>query len=155
MKNKKTAAPERPAPIGELSAEVELQVPFCDLDPLGVVWHGNYYKYFELARTELMRSIGFDIEEMRESGYLWPVAESSCRYISPLLYGMRVLCRASIEETENRLKVAYRITEKGSGRLLARGHTLQVAVKPGTWELCFVSPEPLLERVKAALKKRK
>ena len=51
-----------------LGAEVEIRVPFYDLDPLGVVWHGNYYKYFELARTEFMRSIGFDIKEMRHSG---------------------------------------------------------------------------------------
>ncbi|HAH31185.1 MAG TPA: 4-hydroxybenzoyl-CoA thioesterase [Elusimicrobia bacterium] len=145
----------QPASINDLSAEIEAQVPFCDLDPLGVVWHGNYYKYFELARTELMRSIGFDIEEMRNCGYVWPVAESSCRYISPLRYGMRVVCRAVIMETEHRLKIAYRITEKESGRLLAKGQTMQVAVKPGTWELCLASPEPLLNRVKAALKKRK
>ncbi|HBA61379.1 MAG TPA: 4-hydroxybenzoyl-CoA thioesterase [Elusimicrobia bacterium] len=142
------------APARELSAEIEAQVPFCDLDPLGVVWHGNYYKYFELARTELMRSIGFDVEEMRDSGYVWPVAESSCRYVSPLRYGMRVICRAVLLETEHRLKIAYRITEKDGGRLLAKGQTLQVAVKPGTWEMFFVSPEPLLARVRAALEKR-
>lgn len=155
MSDNTPAAAAGPGAMKELSAEIEAQVPFCDLDPLGVVWHGNYYKYFELARTELMRSIGFDVEEMRDSGYVWPVAESSCRYISPLRYGMRVICRAAIQETEHRLKIAYRITEKDGGRLLAKGHTMQVAVKPGSWEMCFVSPEPLLERVRAALENRK
>ena len=138
-----------------LSAEAEIQVPFHDLDPLGVVWHGNYYKYFEVARTELMRAIGFDVEQMKLSGYVWPVTESNCRYISPLRYGMRVLVRAGIRETEHRLKIGYQIKDKESGQLLAKGYTVQVAVKFGTWEMCFLTPAVLLENIKAAAGKTK
>lgn len=137
-------------PVPALSAEVEILVPFHDLDPLGVVWHGNYFKYFELARAEVMRGIGFDLEEMRLSGHVWPVVESHCRYITPLRYGMRVAVRAEIRETEHRLKIGYRITDKASGRALARGYTVQVAVKNGTWEMCFDTPAVLLGLIKTA-----
>lgn len=138
-----------------LSAEVEVCVPFYDLDPLGVVWHGNYFKYFELARTEVMRRLGFDLEQMDLAGYACPVVEADCRYISPLRYGMRVLVRAEIQETEHRLKIGYRITDKESGQKLARGYTVQVAVKKGTWELCFNTPAELLLLIKGAVKKQK
>jgi acyl-CoA thioester hydrolase len=148
MNKDKTGSPAEP-----LGAEVEIRVPFYDLDPLGVVWHGNYYKYFELARAEFMRSIGFDIDEMKGSGYVWPVTKSHCSYLSPLRYDMRVVVRAELMEEEHRLIVRYRITEKESGRVLAKGYTVQVAVNITTWEMSFITPEALLKRLQAARKK--
>ena len=57
-----TIGPERGPPPGARVAEVSFQVPFHDVDAMQVVWHGNYLKYFELARTEMERSmdLGFD-----------------------------------------------------------------------------------------------
>jgi acyl-CoA thioester hydrolase len=148
MNKDKTGSPAEP-----LGAEVEIRVPFYDLDPLGVVWHGNYYKYFELARAEFMRSIGFDIDEMKGSGYVWPVTKSHCSYLSPLRYDMSVVVRAELMEEEHRLIVRYRITEKENGRVLAKGYTVQVAVNITTWEMSFITPEVLLKRLQAARKK--
>ena len=56
-----------------LSAEVELEIPFQDVDPMQVAWHGNYFRYFEAARSMMLRSVDFDYEEMRATGYLWPI----------------------------------------------------------------------------------
>lgn len=138
-----------------LSAEVDILVPFHDLDPLGVVWHGHYFKYFELARTELMRGLGFDVEEMKLSGYAWPVVDAQCRYIAPLRYGMRAVVRAELLETAHRLKVGYEIRDKETGQRIVRGYTLQAAVKLGTWEMCFDTPQALLDQLKAAAKNKK
>ena len=63
----------------ELQATVEILVPFHDVDWMQVVWHGHYYKYFEVARTKLLQSIGYDVHEMKASGYSWPVVESNCK----------------------------------------------------------------------------
>jgi acyl-CoA thioester hydrolase len=136
-----------------LSAEVEMSVPFYDLDPLNIVWHGNYYKYFEAARAELMRSIGFDIEQMRQSGYAWPVSKSDCTYVSPLRYDMKIKVKAELEEEAHRLGLRYTITEKETGKILARGHTQQVAVHGDSWEMCLVTPDVLLQRLSDARKK--
>jgi acyl-CoA thioester hydrolase len=137
-----------------LSAEVDIRVPFYDLDPLGVVWHGNYYNYFELARAALMRNLGFDIEEMRRSGYVWPVVKSHCDYLSPLRYNSLAVVRAEVKEAEHRLVLHYRISDKETGKILAKGYTVQVAVKTDTWEMCFDTPSVLLDRVNDARKKR-
>ena len=58
-----------------LSEEVLIEIPFHDVDLMGVAWHGHYVKYLEIARTAMMRKIGLDFPELRDSGYLWPIVE--------------------------------------------------------------------------------
>jgi len=135
-------------PVDSLvSGEVEIQVPFHDLDPLEFVWHGNHVKYFEIARCALLDRIGFNIPQMKESGYAWPVIELFVRYAHPLRFGQIVRVRADLMECECRLKVAYLVSDARTGQRLARGHTVQVAVDAATGELCLRSPEVLLQKL--------
>lgn len=128
-------------------AEVQVEIPFHDVDVMGVVWHGHYAKYFEYARTELFRQIGYDYAEMKASGYAWPVIEFQLRYAQPMQYGQRILVRASIAEYETRLRIDYTIRDGDSGRRLTRGHTIQVALDTTTWEMCFASPDILYDKL--------
>lgn len=128
-------------------AAVEFAVPFHDLDPLGVVWHGNYAKYFELARGALLRSIDYDYPQMQESGYAWPVVDLHVRYPRPLRYQQEVRVSARIVEHENRLRIRYEIRDRAAGSRLTYGDTVQVAVKLPEFSLCLVSPPVLLEKL--------
>lgn len=130
-----------------LTAEVIVEVPFHDVDVMGVAWHGHYVKYFEAARGALLRTIDYDYPQMRESGYLWPVVECQLKYVGPARYGQQLRVRARLLEYENRLKIAYEIVDAVSGARLTRGHTTQVAVEAASGELQFVSPAALLERI--------
>ncbi len=136
---------------GVLPTEIELTVPFHDVDLVQVVWHGHYVKYFENARWALMERIGFGLEAMLASGFGWPVVELQARYLKHSSFGDRLRVRASLVEWENRLTVNYLVTNVGTGDRVARAMTVQVAVAMSTGELQFVSPEPLLERVRTAL----
>jgi acyl-CoA thioester hydrolase len=127
-----------------VSAEVDIQVPFHDLDPLEVVWHGHHVKYFEVARCALFDRIGYNFPQMKESGYVWPVIELFVRYAHPLRFGQIIRVRADLVEYEYRLKVAYLVSDGRTGQRLVRGHTVQVAVDAATGELCLRSPEVLL-----------
>jgi len=131
----------------ELKAEVEIQVPFHDVDGMHVVWHGHYYKYFEVARTKLLQSIDYDVHEMKASGYSWPIVETNCKYVRPMLYNQLIQVSAKIQEYENRLKIIYRISDAKTDEKLATGHTTQVAVDMKNNEMCFVSPKILLKKV--------
>ena len=131
----------------ELKAEVEIQVPFHDVDAMHYVWHGHYYKYFEVARTKLFQSIDYDVLQMKASGYSWPIIETSCKYVQPILYNQLIQVSAKIQEYENRLKIIYRISDAKTDEKLATGHTTQVAVDMKNNEMCFVSPKILLEKV--------
>ncbi len=128
-------------------AEVEVAVPFHDIDVMGIAWHGHYAKYLELARTELLQAIDYDVEAMRESGYLWPVIELNIRYAQPLLYRQRVRVCARLVEIENRLKIDYRLFDAASGKRLCRAHTVQVAVEAASGEMQFASPPVLWQRL--------
>ncbi len=130
-----------------LSATVTLEVPFHDVDAMEVVWHGHYYKYFEIARTALARRLDYDQEAMSASGYVWPVIECTCRFARPLKYGMKFTVTATLIEWEHRMKILYVIHERDGGRRMARGHSVQVAVERETGTMCFASPRALVERV--------
>ena len=131
----------------ELKAEVEIQVAFHDVDAMHYVWHGHYYKYFEVVRTKLFQSIDYDVLQMKASGYSWPIIETSYKYVQPMLYNQLIQVSAKIQEYENRLKIIYRISDAKTDEKLATGHTTQVAVDMKNNEMCFVSPKILLEKV--------
>lgn len=138
---------ESSSPESYASKEITLRVPFYDADPIGIVWHGNFYKYFEKARNALMRSIDYSPREMKESGYIWPVIESECKYARGIEYGSEVKVVARVVEYEFRLTIEYRIYDLETGERLARGRTRQVAVDLETDEMCIGSPDVLLKKL--------
>ena len=102
-------------PPSRWRAEIEIQVQFFDLDPMEVVWHGHYVKYLELARCALLDKIDYNYPQMKASGYAWPVIDLHLRYAASAMFGQRLKVRAEIVEWENRLKIAYLITDAASG----------------------------------------
>lgn len=129
------------------SATVEVEVPFHDVDLLGIVWHGHYIKYFEIARCALFDQVDYGYERMGESGYSWPVIDVRVRYPQPAKFGDLLLVEAKISEWENRLKVDYEITNKNTGQRLTKGYTIQVAIDLKTKEMCLESPPVLKQRL--------
>lgn len=125
---------------------VELTVPFHDCDPLGVVWHGHYYKYLEIARTELLQPLGLDGQELVDSGHRMYVTDARCRYLSPLRYRDRVRVTAWLREWEQRIYVAYEVMNLTAARRAARAHTVLV-VTDAAGTLLFEVPEALRARV--------
>lgn len=135
---------------GRWFAETETQVPFFDLDPMEIVWHGHYVKYLEVVRGVLLDTIDYNYAQMKASGYLWPVIDMHLRYAAAATFAQRLKLRAEIVEWENRLKIAYLITDGATGRRLIRASTTQVAVEIATREMCFVSPPVLFEKLRVA-----
>lgn len=133
-----------------LAHELVMSPAFHDLDPMDVVWHGNYARYFELARCALLARFDYDYPAMRDSGYAWPVVDMRIKYIRPLVYGQQTIVRANIVEWEHRLKIDYEIRDAASGRRLTRGYTIQVPVEIATGEMSYVCPPVLAQRLGVA-----
>ncbi|GAA4346688.1 acyl-CoA thioesterase [Kangiella taiwanensis] len=131
----------------KIAAECFVEVPFFDLDPMNVVWHGNYVKYFEQARCELLRHINYDYPQMKASGYYWPIIDMRLKYIKPASFGDKLVCIATFIECENRLKIEYLIQHAESGEKLCKGYTIQVAVTTDDFEMQLASPEILKENI--------
>ena len=126
--------------MAKLTASIEVEVPFHDVDAMNVAWHGHYVKYFEIARCALLRLFDYDYPEMKASGYLWPVVECHLKYVRPALYNQQLRVEATLLEYENRIKIGYEIFDVKSGERLTKGHTVQVAIDAITHELQYVSP---------------
>ncbi|MGD1879204.1 MAG: acyl-CoA thioesterase [Kiloniellaceae bacterium] len=128
-------------------AEVTLTVPFHDVDAMEIVWHGHYAKYFEIARCALLDKVAYNYNEMKASGYAWPIIELKTRYIKPAVFGQDIKVRARFKEYDLRLKIEYLITDAASGARLTKGHSVQVAVDMAKGELLLASPSILLEKL--------
>ncbi|GFE78707.1 thioesterase [Steroidobacter agaridevorans] len=136
---------------GAISASIDVTVAFHDIDIIGVMWHGHYLKYLETARWALMDRLDFGYDTMAASGYAWPIVEMHVKYLHAARMGEHLNVRASLIEWENRITVNYLVTRAADKERLARGKSVQVAVDAKTLALQFVTPEPLLARVKQAL----
>ena len=131
-------------------AELELRVPFNDVDPMGVVWHGNYFRYLEQGRCELLRQIGYDYNQMAASGYFWPVIDTRLKFVAPLRFDQRFVVQSRISEYENRLRIDYLLLDADNGTRICKGYTIQVAVAQPSGEMQLVSPPILLTKLGVA-----
>lgn len=132
-------------------AEVGIEVPFHDLDPMKIVWHGNYVRYFERARHALLMGLDYDFPQMADSGYAWPVVDLSVRFVKPARFAQKLKVSARIVEWENRLRIRYEVRDATTGQRLTKGETVQVAVSLETGEMCFVCPPILFEKLGVTL----
>ncbi len=131
----------------DFSHEIELSPAFHDLDPMEIVWHGNYVKYLEIARCALLDRFDYNYPQMRASGYYWPVVDMRLKYVRPARFGQVLKVRATIVEWENRLKIDYLIRDATTGEKLTQGYTIQVAVDMASHEMQFVAPPVLWQKL--------
>ncbi|MCB9595950.1 MAG: acyl-CoA thioesterase [Sandaracinaceae bacterium] len=140
--------PRTPPPRG--ATVIEAEVPFHDVDSLHIVWHGHYFKYFEVARTELFARHGVDGRDMLEIGYRLVISHTECRHVSPLGYRDRYRVSAWFEgEPDHRIVVLYEIWNLSTDKRAARARTDLVTTDPhGT--MLLVTPSILQQRIRSA-----
>ncbi len=107
--------------------ECEFHVRYAETDAMGVVHHATYLVYFEEGRSQYMRARGLDYAELEADGYRLPVTEVGLRYLGGLSYGQQVRIRSWIEEDRSRrIRFAYDVVDKNSGKSLVTGFTEHV-----------------------------
>jgi acyl-CoA thioester hydrolase len=113
----------------------EIRVRYAETDQMNVVYYANYLVWFEIGRTEFLRTTGLTYERLeKDHGCILPVAESRCRYRLPAHYDDRILIETRAATVRGPLvKFAYRIFRANSNasenerELLAEGETTHVA----------------------------
>lgn len=116
--------------------ELTVRVTYADTDKMGVVYYGNYFRYFEQGRTELLRSLGARYRELEERRKIFlPVAETSCRYAAPARYDDLVVVRTWVCRLGRAsVSFGYEIAAaEENGARLALGSTRH-AVVDGDWK---------------------
>lgn len=136
---------------GVLHKDVDILVPFFDVDSMDVVWHGHYVKYLEVARCALLDDIGHNYVQMKESGYAWPVIDLQLRYVQAARFGQHLIVRADLMEWQNRLLIHYLIRDASTGHRVTRASSVQVAVKIASGEMQLESPKVFVDAVEQRL----
>jgi acyl-CoA thioester hydrolase len=88
--------------------EIEIRVRYAETDQMGFVYYGNYATYFEVARVEMLRRLGFTYKKLEEEGVLLPVLDFSIKYIRPAYYDDLLFIKTMIKEVPGaRIKFSY------------------------------------------------
>jgi acyl-CoA thioester hydrolase len=106
-----------------------LRVRYAETDKMGVVYYANYLVWFEVARAELLRSLGWSYREMEREGVALPVIESHCEYHSPARYDDEIEVRTMGRMLSPvRLEFHYEVVRREDATLSASGRTVHAAV---------------------------
>ena len=121
--------------------KTEIPVRFNEADPLGVVWHGHYLRFFEDGREAFGKEFGITYMDFYNAGLAVPIVSVQCDYKRPLKYG-DVMTVTTIYKplVAAKLQFTYEITAKGSSKIIASGSTTQVFVDARTFDLHLTQP---------------
>ncbi|MFM1745202.1 MAG: hypothetical protein RLZZ630_1139 [Bacteroidota bacterium] len=111
-----------------ISHETKIRVRYSETDRMDFVYYGAYASYFEVARVEFLRDLGFTYKLMEDKGILLPVSDYAIRYHKPARYDDLLLIRTSIPEPPGvRIRFKYEVFNE-SGQLLTEAETTLVFV---------------------------
>jgi len=124
-----------------------IRVRYYDTDQMGIVYYGNYARFYEIGRVETLRHLGLSYKEMEESGISMPVYDLSSRFIRPARYDDLLTIRVTIPQLpQTRLMFSYEIFNQ-DGQLLNTGQTTLVFVRSDTGRPC-AAPANLVDIAK-------
>lgn len=126
-----------------------LKVEFYDLDPMNVVWHGNYVKYIEAARCDFLEKIGCTYSDLKDAGVAYPVAKMEMKYIKPCVFGQNLTVKTELEQIEPSLNFKYTIYDSLTGDKLFSAKTMQICLNIEDKSTAYNVPGILLERIEA------
>lgn len=110
------------------SSITTLRVRYAETDQMGIVYYAHYFVWFEVARTDLLRTLGWTYREMEQDGVQLPVIEATCKYRRPARYDDEVEVRTQGRLCSPvRMEFSYEVVVKGQDEVAAIGKTVHAA----------------------------
>lgn len=124
-----------------------VRVRYAETDQMGVVYHGHYFQYFEAARAESIRHLGFTYADMEKMGVIMPVIEVQCRYLRPALYDDLLTVQVTLKELPVHHKIEFQQEVFNENKeLLATGRVVLYFMEAKTMKRTTM-PELLLQKL--------
>jgi acyl-CoA thioester hydrolase len=106
-----------------------IRVRYAETDQMGVAYHGDYFAWFEVGRTDLLRERGLTYRELEQDGLRLPVIETHARFLRPAFYDDTIEVRTELTAIGGaRVAFAYEVHRPGTPGPLATGSTSHAAV---------------------------
>ena len=108
-----------------------LRVRYAETDKMGVVYYANYFVWFEVARADLLRTLGWSYRDMEQAGVTLPVIEAQCAYRRPVRYDDELEVRTEGRMVSPiRMEFTYTVVRCEDGAVSAEGRTVHAALGP-------------------------
>ena len=107
--------------------EVQVRVRYAETDRMGFLHHANFFVYFEMGRTELLRQRGLSYKEVEDAGHFLVIVDLGCKYKRPALYDDVLTLRTTVERVTH-VKIVHKYQVFRDGLLLAEGHSTLACV---------------------------
>jgi acyl-CoA thioester hydrolase len=106
------------------TSETRLVVRYAETDMMGIVHHSRYYPWFEQARTDFVKKIGYSYSELEKMGFLLPLTETQCKYLYGLKYEDEVLIKCRLDKlTVARMEFVYEVYRLPDMTKMSEGRT--------------------------------
>ncbi|KAF0156503.1 MAG: acyl-CoA thioester hydrolase [Syntrophaceae bacterium] len=108
-----------------LSNYTKVRVIYADTDAMGIVYHTNYIRWFELGRSELMRQLGVAYTELAKLSLNLPLTKVSCHYLAPARYDQLVIVETKFDYIKRAsIKFNSKIWDENQQKVLVEGYTI-------------------------------
>jgi acyl-CoA thioester hydrolase len=125
----------------------QVRVCYADTDQMGYVYYGNYARFYEIARVEALRNLGFSYKELELSGIMMPVYDLQVRYLQPARYDDLLTIHVKVKEIP-KLKMIFEYEIYNEANLLLNtGSTTLVFIKMSNNRPCMI-PDELAKKLK-------
>lgn len=129
------------------TTETQLRVRYAETDQMGVVYHSNYFAYFEVARAEAIRELGFTYADMEKDGIIMPVVDVHCRYLRPARYDDLLTIKTILKELPVHHKIEFHHeVYNEQNELLAVGKIILYFMEAQSMKRTSM-PGPLIEKL--------
>jgi len=131
------------------TTETKIRVRYAETDQMGVVYHSNYFPYFESARAESIRELGFTYADMEKMGVIMPVVDVHCRYLRPAKYDDLLTIKTMLKElpTHHKIEFHHEVSNE-QNELLAVGKIILYFMEAKTMKKTIM-PELLLNKLQS------
>lgn len=124
-----------------LSERTEVLVRFNEADPLGIVWHGHYIRYFEDGREAFGNKYGIGYLDFYKQGFVVPIVSVQCDFKKSLRYGDKVIVETNFIPCDAaKIKFSYRLFNSKTNELVATGSSVQVFLDKANSVLQLTNP---------------
>ncbi|MBM3416361.1 MAG: acyl-CoA thioesterase [Bacteroidetes bacterium] len=129
------------------TSETQVRVRYAETDQMGVVYHSNFFPYFEAARAESIRQLGFTYADMERMGVIMPVVDVHCRYLRPARYDDLLTIKTFLKELPVHHKIEFHHeVYNEAGELLAAARIILYFMEAGGLKRATM-PAQLLEKL--------
>lgn len=118
-----------------MKTSLEIQLRYSDTDQMGVIYHANYFSFYEQARTDFLKQLGYDYHEIERNGIIFPIREVDNTYIKSITYGEKIFVTTKVSAV-SKIKIQYyHEIHNDEGELKSTGHTTVVCVDKASFKI--------------------